>query len=61
MRRYILILVLIFIFVSLSSPLFAQSSDGPSFSNEGVLDISSTIVKSIEVKGNKTISITIIF
>ena len=60
MRRYILILVLIFIFVSLSSPLFAQSSDGPSFSNEGVLDISSTIVKSIEVKGNKTISIAII-
>jgi outer membrane protein assembly factor BamA len=58
MRRRILILILLFI--SLSSPLFAQSLENPSSSNEEVQGISSTIVKSIEVEGNKTISIAII-
>ena len=58
MRRYILLLPLIFTF--LSSPLFAQSFEDPSSSIEDVQGILSTLVKSIEIKGNKTISIAII-
>ena len=58
MRRYILILVLLF--TSSTSPLFAQSFEDPSSSDENIQDISLTLVKSIEVKGNKTISIAII-
>ncbi|MCK5012501.1 MAG: outer membrane protein assembly factor BamA [Candidatus Omnitrophica bacterium] len=58
MKRHVLILILII--VSRSSPLFAQSLEGPSSSLEDPHGISSTLVKSIEVKGNKTISIAII-
>ena len=55
MYRYILILFLIFF--SSTLPLLAQSSIDSDLVSAGV---SSTIVKSIEVKGNKTISIATI-
>ncbi len=57
MRRHIPVLILTLIL--LPSPLFAQSFEDPS-SVGNAQGISSTLVKAIEVKGNKTISIAII-
>ena len=55
MHRYILVLLLIFL--CSASSISAQSSIDPA---PAATDTSSTIVKSIEVQGNKTISIATI-
>ncbi|MBN1870164.1 MAG: outer membrane protein assembly factor BamA [Candidatus Omnitrophica bacterium] len=54
------ILIYILFIIILPSPLFAQSPESPDPSVEEKQELSSTIVKSIEIKGNKTISIAMI-